>query len=105
MAYKTKRKWINLGTAVFDFIMAVSMMVIALTQHNGFAFLFGVIFVGMGVFFLRYFERQRRLEKMTDEERLAFLSSPEARFMPKESEEITRQNRDARGDVTGNTGK
>lgn len=100
MAYRSKRKWINLATCVFDFVVAVSMMMFAVSQRSLFAFVFGVIFVAMGVFFLRSFERDRRLENMTDQERIEFLKSNAARFMPQEAEEITRQAKASRPDET-----
>ena len=58
-------KTVNLVTAIIDFVMALIMMMLAISGKSILAFVFGVIFVGMGVYFLRYFERQRRLENMT----------------------------------------
>ena len=58
------------------------------------AFVFGVIFVGMGVYFLRYFERQRRLENMTEEERIAFFKSGEAILVPGEVEKMMQEKHD-----------
>ena len=50
-----------------------------------------MIFVGMGVYFLRYFERQRRLENMTEEERIAFFKSGEAILVPGEVEKMMQE--------------
>lgn len=66
------KKTINLVTAIIDFCMAVILMMIAVSGRSVLAFVFAVIFVGMGVYFLRYFERQRRLDNMTEEERAQF---------------------------------
>lgn len=90
-------KTINLVTAVVDFMMAVIMMTVALSAHSVLAFVFGVIFIGMGVYFLRYYERQRRLEKMTPEERAAFFKSGEAILVPQEVERLTAEKQEKDG--------
>lgn len=82
-------KTVNLVTAIIDFAMAVVMMMIAVAGGSLAAFGCGVLFVAMGVYFLRYYERQRRLEKMTDEERAEFFKSGEAILVPGEVEKIT----------------
>ncbi|MEE0435131.1 MAG: hypothetical protein UDB11_06985 [Peptococcaceae bacterium] len=91
------KKTINLVTAIIDFTMAVIMMMIAVSSRSVLAFVFGVIFVAMGVYFLRYFERQRRLEKMTDEERAAFFKSGEAILVPHEVERLNEQKQKKEG--------
>lgn len=97
MEYKIHKKTINLVTAVVDFVLAFLMMMTALQSRSILAFVFGVLFVGMGVFFLRYYERQRRLEKMTPEERAKFLSSGEAVLMPNEAGEMLEQKHKEEG--------
>lgn len=91
------KKTINLVTAIIDFTMAVIMMMIAVSSRSALAFVFGVIFVAMGVYFLRYFERQRRLEKMTDEERAEFFKSGEAILVPHEVERLNEQKQKKEG--------
>ena len=81
-------KTVNLVTAIIDFTVACIMMMVAISGRSWMAFIFGVIFVGMGVYFLRYFERQRRLENMTEEERAAFFKSGEAVLVPGEVEKM-----------------
>ena len=84
-------KTVNLVTAIIDFVMALIMMMLAIGGKSILAFVFGVIFVGMGVYFLRYFERQRRLENMTEEERIAFFKSGEAILVPGEVEKMMQE--------------
>ena len=84
-------KTVNLVTAIIDFVMALIMMMLAISGKSILAFVFGVIFVGMGVYFLRYFERQRRLENMTEEERIAFFKSGEAILVPGEVEKMMQE--------------
>lgn len=84
-------KTVNLVTAIIDFVMALIMMMLAISSKSILAFVFGVIFVGMGVYFLRYFERQRRLENMTEEERIAFFKSGEAILVPGEVEKMMQE--------------
>ena len=84
-------KTVNLVTAIIDFVMALIMMMLAISGKSILAFVFGVIFVGMGVYFLRYFERQRRLENMTEEERIAFFKSGEAILVPGEVENMMQE--------------
>lgn len=84
-------KTVNLVTAIIDFVMALIMMMLAISGKSILAFVFGVIFVGMGVYFLRYFERQRRLENMTEEERIAFFKSGEAILVPSEVEKMMQE--------------
>ena len=43
------KKTINLVTAIIDFCMAVILMMIAVSGRSALAFVFAVIFVGMGV--------------------------------------------------------
>ena len=90
-------KTVNLVTAIIDFVMALIMMMLAISGKSILAFVFGVIFVGMGVYFLRYFERQRRLENMTEEERIAFFKSGEAILVPGEVEKMM-QEKHEKGD-------
>ncbi len=99
MEYKIQKKFINLGTAVVDFALAMLMMITAIQSRSVLAFVFGVLFVAMGVFFWRYFERQRRLEKMTPEERAAFLGSSEAVLMPNEANAMLEEKRREEGYV------
>lgn len=87
-------KTVNLVTAIIDFAMALIMMMLAISGRSILAFVFGVIFVGMGVYFLRYFERQRRLENMTEEERIAFFKSGEAILVPGEVEKMMQEKHD-----------
>lgn len=87
-------KTVNLVTAIIDFAMALIMMMLAISGRSILAFVFGVIFVGMGVNFLRYFERQRRLENMTEEERIAFFKSGEAILVPGEVEKMMQEKHD-----------
>lgn len=87
-------KTVNLVTAIIDFAMALIMMMLAISGRSILAFVFGVIFVGMGVCFLRYFERQRRLENMTEEERIAFFKSGEAILVPGEVEKMMQEKHD-----------
>ena len=87
-------KTVNLVTAIIDFAMALIMMMLAISGRSILAFVFGVIFVGMGVYFLRYFERQRRLENMTAEERIAFFKSGEAILVPGEVEKMMQEKHD-----------
>ena len=84
-------KTVNLVTAIIDFVMALIMMMLAISGKSILAFVFGVIFMGMGVYFLRYFERQRRLENMTEEERIAFFKSGEAILVPGEVEKMMQE--------------
>ena len=84
-------KTVNLVTAIIDFVMALIMMMLAISGKSILVFVFGVIFVGMGVYFLRYFERQRRLENMTEEERIAFFKSGEAILVPGEVEKMMQE--------------
>ena len=84
-------KTVNLVTAIIDFVMALIMMMLAISGKSILALVFGVIFVGMGVYFLRYFERQRRLENMTEEERIAFFKSGEAILVPGEVEKMMQE--------------
>ena len=84
-------KTVNLVTAIIDFVMALIMMMLAISGKSILAFVFGVIFVGMGVYFLRYLERQRRLENMTEEERIAFFKSGEAILVPGEVEKMMQE--------------
>ena len=84
-------KTVNLVTAIIDFVMALIMMMLAISGKSILAFVFGVIFVGMGVYFLRYFERQRRLENMTEEERIALFKSGEAILVPGEVEKMMQE--------------
>lgn len=84
-------KTVNLVIAIIDFVMALIMMMLAISGKSILAFVFGVIFVGMGVYFLRYFERQRRLENMTEEERIAFFKSGEAILVPGEVEKMMQE--------------
>ena len=63
------------------------------------AFVFAVIFVGMGVYFLRYFERQRRLDNMTEEERAQFFANGGAILMPHEVERLNREKEEKEGFV------
>ena len=84
-------KTVNLVTAIIDFVMALIMMMLAISGKSILAFVFGVIFVGMGVYFLRYFERQRRLENMTEEERIAFFTSGESILVPGEVEKMMQE--------------
>lgn len=84
-------KTVNLVTAIIDFVMALIMMMLAISGKSILAFVFGVIFVGMGVYFLRYFERQRRLGNMTEEERIAFFKSGEAILVPGEVEKMMQE--------------
>ena len=88
---KTMDQDVNLVTAIIDFVMALIMMMLAISGKSILAFVFGVIFVGMGVYFLRYFERQRRLENMTEEERIAFFKSGEAILVPGEVEKMMQE--------------
>lgn len=88
------KKTVNLVTAIVDFTMAVVMMMIAVSGRSLLAFVFGIVFVAMGVYFLRYFERQRRLEKMTDEERAEFFRSGEAILVPGELEKMMQEKHD-----------
>ncbi len=92
-------KTVNLVTAIIDFAMAVIMMMIAVSGRSILAFVFGVLFVGMGVYFLRYYERQRRLEKMTDEERAEFFKSGEAILVPGEVEKMMHDKQEKEGFV------
>ena len=69
--------------------MAVILMMIAVSGRSVLAFVFAVIFVGMGVYFLRYFERQRRLDNMTEEERAQFFANGGAILMPHEVERLS----------------
>lgn len=78
------KKTINLVTAIIDFTMAVILMMIGVSSGSALAFVFAVVFVGMGVYFLRYFERQRRLEKMSEAERAQFFAEGGAILMPHE---------------------
>lgn len=87
-------KTVNLVTAIIDFAMALIMMMLAISGRSILAFVFGVLFVGMGVYFLRYYERQRRLEKMTDEERAEFFRSGEAILVPGEVEKLMQEKHD-----------
>lgn len=87
-------KTVNLVTTIIDFAMALIMMMLAISGRSILAFVFGVIFVGMGVYFLRYFERQRRLENMTEEERIAFFKSGEAILVPGEVEKMMQEKHD-----------
>lgn len=87
-------KTVNLVTAIIDFAMAFIMMMLAISGRSILAFVFGVIFVGMGVYFLRYYERQRRLENMTEEERIAFFKSGEAILVPGEVEKMMQEKHD-----------
>ena len=91
------RKTINLLTAIVDFTMAVILMMVAVSSRSLLAVVFAVIFVGMGVYFLRYFERQRRLEKMSEEERNAFFANGGAILMPHEAERLTREKEEKEG--------
>lgn len=91
---KTWTKTVNLVTAIIDFAMALIMMMLAISGRSILAFVFGVLFVGMGVYFLRYYERQRRLEKMTDEERAEFFKSGEAILVPGEVEKLMQEKHD-----------
>ena len=106
------KKTINLVTAIIDFCMAVIMMMIAVSSLSVLAFVFAVIFVGMGVYFLRYFERQldmftdradierqRRLDNMTEEERAEFFANGGAILMPHEAERINREKEEKEGFV------
>ena len=88
---KQLTKTVNLVTAIIDFVMALIMMMLAISGKSILAFVFGVIFMGMGVYFLRYFERQRRLENMTEEERIAFFKSGEAILVPGEVEKMMQE--------------
>lgn len=90
------KKTINLVTAIIDFVMAIIMMMVAVSGHSVLAFVFAVIFVGMGVYFLRYYERQRRLDLMT-EERAAFFENGGAILMPKEMERLNAEKEEKEG--------
>ena len=90
---------INLVTAIIDFCMAVILMMIAVSGRSVLAFVFAVIFVGMGVYFLRYFERQRRLDNMTEEERAQFFANGGAILMPHEVERLNREKEEKEGFV------
>lgn len=90
-------KTINLATAVIDFVVAVIMMTIALSGKSLLAFVFGVIFIGMGVYFLRYYERQRRLDNMTPEERAEFFRSGEGILVPGEMERLAADKQEKDG--------
>ncbi|MDO4281113.1 MAG: hypothetical protein Q4C56_05730 [Peptococcaceae bacterium] len=90
-------KTVNLATAIIDFAVAVVMMMIAVSGRSILAFGCGILFVAMGVFFLRYYERQRRLEKMTDEERAEFFKSGEAILVPGEIEKLTAEKQKNEG--------
>ena len=61
------------------------------------AFVFAVIFVWMGVYFLRYYELQRRLDLMTEEERAAFFENGGAILMPKEMERLNAEKEEKEG--------
>ena len=93
------KKTINLVTAIIDFCMAVILMMIAVSGRSVLAFVFAVIFVGMGVYFLRYFERQRRLDNMTEEERAQFFANGGAILMPHEVERLNREKEEKEGFV------
>ena len=70
---------------------------IAVSGRSALAFVFAVIFVGMGVYFLRYFERQRRLDNMTEEERArSFFANGGAILMPHEVERLNREKEEKR---------
>ena len=86
-------------TAIIDFCMAVILMMIAVSGRSVLAFVFAVIFVGMGVYFLRYFERQRRLDNMTEEERAQFFANGGAILMPHEVERLNREKEEKEGFV------
>ena len=79
--------------------MAVILMMIAVSGRSALAFVFAVIFVGMGVYFLRYFERQRRLDNMTEEERAQFFAKGGAILMPHEVERLNREKEEKEGFV------
>ena len=81
-------KTVNLITAIVDFTVACVMMMISISSHSMLSVVFAIIFVAVGVYFLRYYERQRRLEKMTPEERAAFFKSGEAVLVPGEVEKM-----------------
>lgn len=81
-------KTVNLITAIVDFTVACVMMMIGISSHSMLSVVFAIIFVAVGVYFLRYYERQRRLEKMTPEERAAFFKSGEAVLVPGEVEKM-----------------
>ena len=91
------RKTINLLTAIIDFTMAVILMMIAVSARSLLAVVFAVIFVGMGVYFLRYYERQRRLDKMSEEERNAFFANGGAILMPQEAERLSKEKKEKEG--------
>lgn len=95
--WRILKKTINLVTAIIDFVMAIIMMMVAVSGRSLLAFVFAVIFVGMGVYFLRYFERQRRLENMTDEERAEFFKNGGAVLMPKEVERLNAEKEEREG--------
>lgn len=90
-------KTINLVTAIIDFTMAVITMMLFVSSKSLLALIFAIIFVGMGVYFLRYYERQRRLDKMTPEERVAFFKSGEGILVPGEMEKIMEQKHEDDG--------
>ena len=91
------KKTINLVTAIIDFVMAIIMMMVAVSGHSVLAFVFAVIFVGMGVYFLRYYDRQRRLDLMTEEDRAAFFENGGAILMPKEMERLNAEKEEKEG--------
>lgn len=93
MEYKIRSKMVNLFTAVFDFAVALLMMISAIQNRSPLFFFAGVLFVGVGVYFLRYYERQRRLEKMTPEERAAFFRAGGAKLMANEAEHYTERGK------------
>lgn len=88
------KKTINLVTAIIDFAMAVILMMIGVSSRSPLAFVFAVVFVGMGVYFLRYFERQRRLDKMSEEERARFFAEGGAILMPHEAERLNHDKKE-----------
>ena len=74
-------------------------MMIAVSGRSVLAFVFAVIFVGMGVYFLRYFERQRRLDNLSEEEGAQFFANGGAILMPHEVERLNREKEEKEGFV------
>lgn len=97
MASHKLSKTINLVTAIVDFTMAVIAMMLAVSSRSLLAFVFALIFVTMGVYFLRYYERQRRLDNMTPEERIEFFKSGEGVLVPGEVEKMMNEKHENDG--------
>ena len=71
------KKTINLVTAIIDFCMAVILMMIAVSGRSVLTLAFAVVFVGMGVYFLRYFEREVERLNREKEEKEGFVKKSE----------------------------